>query len=195
MSNGKSSGEDVSVGRILLRSFPGVGSLDPVAYASELGDSVQALVYSRLFWPRVLQVEGAVFVGLWGDDEQYIRDRLRTPVSRKNWAPMSWVDVVNSFNRFEVAHIFRQERGSAEIAGEANRALGRILVQTWSARLKEAYPQRRFHVRFVEADETMDSRIEVTQENPSLVTPQGWSDEWRAIVPGSRETGSGSGGG
>ncbi|UCM87964.1 hypothetical protein [Streptomyces marincola] len=182
------------MGRILLRAFPGVGFLDPVAYASELGDSVQALVYSRLFWPKILQVEGAVFLGLWGADEQYIRERLRTPVSGRGWAPMSWTGAVDSFNRFEVAHIFRQERGPAELVGAANRELGLILVQTWSARLAVACPERRFHVRFMEADETMDSRIEVTQESPSLVAPQGWSDELRAIVTGARETDPGGGG-
>jgi hypothetical protein len=185
MNNGKSMHEDAVVGRILQYSYPGVGSADPVSYVSELGDSVQALVYSRLFWPKLVEVEGAVFVALWGDDEEYIAERLRTPASSTSMAPMSWAKVVDSFNLFEVAHIFRQNRGSTEVVESANRELGLILVQAWSARLEVSYPQRRFSVRFVEADETMDSRVEVSQEHPLLVAPQGWSDKRRAILPGA----------
>lgn len=189
MNSEKLMDADSAVSRILQYSYPGVGSADPVSYVSELGDSVQALVYSRLFWPKLVEFEGAVFVALWGDDEEYVAERLRTPASSANWTPMSWPKVVDSFNVFEVAHIFRQNRGPVEIVESANRELALILVQAWSARLKASYSQRRFSVRFIVADETMGSRIEVSQEYPSLVTPQGWSDERRAILPDTRARG------
>ncbi|GHF14826.1 hypothetical protein E5082_01905 [Streptomyces griseoluteus] len=176
-------GDDAVAGRILQQLYPEVGSSDPVAYVSELGDSVQALVYSRLFWPKLVEIEGAVFVALWGDDEEYISARLRTPAASSNWAPMSWPQAVDSFNKFEVAHIFRQNRGSEEVVEDANRELASILVQVWKARLATSYPERKFSVRFVDGDETMDSRVEVTQDHPPLATPKGWSDELRAIVP------------
>lgn len=186
MKNEMSIDEGAAVGRIVQYSYPDVGSTDPVSYVSELGDSVEALVYSRLFWPKLVLIEGAVFVALWGDDEECIAERLRTPASSMSWVPMAWTKIVDSFNIFEVAHIFRQIRGTWEIVENANRELASILVQTWSARLEVSYPQRKFSVRFVEADETMDSRVEVSQEYPSLVTPQGWSDEQRAILPAAR---------
>ncbi|WP_107059306.1 hypothetical protein [Streptomyces sp. NRRL F-5126] len=177
--------EKAKVGEILQRAYPDVGSADPVSYVSELGDSVQALVYSRLFWPKLVEIEGAVFVALWGDDREYIDDRLRTPAASNSWAPMAWEEVVDSFNTFEVAHIFRQNRGSADLVESADRELALVLVSAWGARLGIAYPQRRFEVRYVEADEKMDSRVEVSQVHPSLVPPQGWSEERRAILPGT----------
>ncbi|MFK4109425.1 hypothetical protein [Streptomyces sp. NPDC002176] len=178
--------EDAAVGRILQQSYPEVDSCDPVAYVSELGDSVQALVYSRLFWPKLVEIEGAVFVALWGDDEEYISARIRTPAASPNWGAMSWPQVVDSFNKFEVAHIFRQHRGSEDMVESANRELASTLVQAWHARLATSYPGRKFSVRFADGDESMGSRIEVAQDHPPLVTPEGWSDESRAILPESR---------
>lgn len=183
MNDEKSIRDSAAVGQILQYSYPEVNSLDPVSYVSEVGDSVQALIYSRLFWPELLEIEGAVFVALWGGDYDYINDRIRIPAPSSEWAPLSWTTAVDSFNIFEVAHIFRQNRGTAEIVDRANRELGMILVQSWSARLSVSYPHRGFSVRFVEADEELDSRVEVSQEHPSLVTPRGWSDERRAILP------------
>jgi hypothetical protein len=173
---------DGEIARILAEAYPSVDSADPVSYVSELGDSVQALVYARLFWPKLVEFEGAVFIALWGDDESYISERLRTPAPDPSWGPLSWESVVDSFNKFEVAHIFRQYRGPAEVSDQANYELGQVLVQTWSARLAGAYPERKFTVRFSAADEVMDSRIEVRQAHPQLNPPAGWSDRHRAIL-------------
>ncbi|BCJ58161.1 hypothetical protein [Micromonospora endophytica] len=168
--------------RILQSAYPEVGSVDPVEYISELGDSVQALVYSMLFWPKLVEIEGAVFVALWGDDAQYISRRLRVPVSSSKWAPLSWSKFVDSFNIFEIAQIFRQNRGPAELVEDANRELALVLVRSWSARLSASFPERRFSVRLVASDEMMESRIEVVQEYPPLVPPSGWSSERRIII-------------
>ncbi|MER8071920.1 hypothetical protein ABTZ59_26835 [Streptomyces sp. NPDC094034] len=174
--------DNVSLGSILHCSFPEVDSLDPVSYVSEVGDAVQALVYSRLFWPKLVEFNGAVFVALWGDDEAYIFQRLHNSSVGRDWAPMSWTSVVNSFNVFEVQYIFRQARGACELIDQANLELGSILIETWRARLATEYPERNFRVELVAADETMGSRIEVAQEYPPLASPEGWSDEQRAII-------------
>ncbi|MBP0458662.1 hypothetical protein [Streptomyces montanisoli] len=185
MSRDKKMCEKATVGEILQRAYPDVGSADPISYVSELGDSVQALVYSRLFWPKLVELEGAVFVALWGDDREYIDGRLRAPAPSGSSAPMAWQKIVDSFNTFEVAHMFRQNRGPADLVESANRELALVLVQAWGARLGIAYPQRRFEVCYAEADEEMDSRVMVSQVHPSLVPPQGWSEEQRAILPGA----------
>jgi hypothetical protein len=173
---------DICVGRILHASFPEVDSLDPVSYVSELGDPVQALLYSRLFWPKLVEFRGAVFVALWGDDYEYIDHRMHSPAAGKDWPPMSWADAVDSFNAFEVQHIFRQVRGPVEFYEEAHLQLGLILVQAWRARLAQEYPERQFSVEFINGDEVMDSRMAVSQTYPSLIPPEGWSDEQRRIV-------------
>ncbi|WP_433118559.1 hypothetical protein [Micromonospora sp. CA-246542] len=174
---------DDAVGRILRRAYPHVESTDSVSYISELGDSVQALVYSRLFWPTLVEIGGAVFVALWGDDAQYIAGRLRRPGPNPKREPISWSRFVDSFNVFEVAHIFRQNRGPVDLVKDANRELASILVHAWHARLRASYPERKFSVRFVEADEMMDSRIEVSQEAPPLSPPAGWSSDRRGVFP------------
>lgn len=185
---------DVSVGRILHVSFPEVNSLDPVSYISELGDAVQALVYSRLYWPKLVEFRGAVFVALWGEDDDYISSRLQIPVVGMDWPPMSWKEAVDSFNLFEIHQIFRQVRGPDRFNDEAHMELGLILTQTWQARLLAAYPERRFRVTFVGADDAMGSRMEVTQEYPSLTIPEGWSAEQRVIIadPEGRQPDGGS---
>lgn len=167
---------------ILGEAFPEVDSTDPVEYVSELGDAVQAVLYSFLFWPKLVEFHGAVFVALWGDDEEYISQRLTSPVSGQSYPPLGWTKVVESFNRFEVHQIFRQIRGSWEKSEETHRQLALVLVETWRARLGAAYPERSFRVWFQEGDEDMGSRIEIAQEHPALQAPRGWSDEQRAIV-------------
>jgi hypothetical protein len=172
---------DLEIARILSAAYPPVGSTDPVSYVSEIGDSVSALAYSRLFWPNILEIEGAVFIALWGGWEKYVSERIRTPDPKRR-SLMSWSEAVNSFNIFEIAHIFRQRNISWALSAEADYALAPFLVQTWSARLAMAYPKRTFKVRFSLADGVMDSRIEVSQENPRLMVPAGWSNSRHAIV-------------
>ena len=189
MNDKTSTHRKVAGGRILRDVYPEVDSADPVDYVAELGDSVQALMYSWLFWPDLVEFEGAVFVAIWGNDEQFISERIRNPSGGWRRSPISWKETVDSFNIFEVDHMFRQYRGSVEVAAEANSELGHVLVQAWNARLKMAYTTRSFRVRFVEADELMDSRIEVSQDYPSLVTPRGWNAEQRSILPRVRLSG------
>ncbi|GAB3953993.1 hypothetical protein [Streptomyces sparsus] len=179
---------DASVGRILHASFPEVDSLDPVSYISEIGDAVLALLYSRLYWPKLVEFHGAVFVALWGEDGEYISSRLQGPAVSQDWSSMSWERAVDSFNSFEIHQIFRQIRGPDQFSEAAHAELGSVLTQTWQARLGAAYPERRFRVQFVGADEVVGSRIEVRQEYPMLRTPDEWSAESRTIEVPSQST-------
>ncbi|WP_332757235.1 hypothetical protein [Streptomyces sp. MT206] len=171
---------------VLHAAFPHVESDDPVGFFAEEGDVMEALQYAYLYWPNLFELHGAVFLGLQGDDERETADRLSTPVAdgQPGWAPMSWTEMVDSYNVFEVEQLFRRWRGPAEVSEDAHRVLGEFLVQMWSARLAAAYPSREFDVRLIEADEDMDLRVQVTQRRPYLVEPAGWDGCRRGVIGG-----------
>ncbi|MFD7019139.1 hypothetical protein [Streptomyces sp. NPDC059928] len=171
--------------KYLREMFPHVESEDPVSYVSEAGDAINALLYSLLYWPRLVEVHGAVFVALSGNDEVEIRERLSAPAGSAipNWLSLSWPEVVDSYNIFEIGHLFQSVAAAAEDSDSLHHVLGGILVKSWSARLAEGYPERRFSVRLVEPDESMmELRIEVAQVSPALATPGGWNGQLRKVV-------------
>jgi hypothetical protein len=175
------------VQRILRESFPQVDSDDPVSYFGEAGNAVDAVMYGWLYWPDLVELHGAVFLALDGDDEADIAERLATPVANghPDWPELSWVEAVDSFNIFEVEHLFGQWRGSVELYGDVHRELGRFLVHAWTARLVTAYQERRFTVILIDADDLMGLRIEVSQRSPALVGPEGWDARRRGIITDS----------
>ena len=191
-STGWSQGERVQLSpqvfiqQILREAYPEVTSDDPVSYFSETGDAAEALKYSWLYWPNTVLIQGAVFLTLNGDDNKEIVDRLAIPTAEghPDWPAMPWARMVDSYNVFEIQHLFRRSRGPSEFSEEGHRELGRILVQTWQARLVAVYPERRFAVRMIEADDAMDLRIAVSQESPRLASPEGWDENRRGIIGG-----------
>ncbi|MGO1056608.1 hypothetical protein [Crossiella sp. CA198] len=177
---------DAKAGQILRAAFPEVDSDDPSSYFWQQGDLFQALSFAWLFWPRLVELHGAIFVVLGGADETEISSRLTTPLAnaRSDWPPMAWPDAVDSYNWFEIDQLFRGWRGPGEVVSDAQECLAIVLVQTWLARLVGAYPERSFSVTLVQADEEAGLRIEVRQEAPQLETPKGW-DGRRRFVAGS----------
>jgi len=175
------------VQRILREWFPQVDSDDPVSYFGAAGNAVDALMYGRLYWPELVELHGAVFLALDGNDEADIAERLATPVAdgHPDWPELSWVEAVDSFNIFEIEHLFGQWRGSVELYRDVHRELGCLLARAWEGRLVTAYPLRRFTVILIEPDDSMGLRIEVSQQSPALTTPEGWDARRRGIIADS----------
>ncbi|WP_245560306.1 hypothetical protein [Actinopolyspora halophila] len=175
--------EQVAV-EALSAAYPDVGSSDPVSYFGAEGNHFQGLLYAWLYWPRLVEVHGAVFVAVHGHDEAYIRGLLSTPVAdgQPDWAPLSWKEVVDNFNWFEVAHLFRHCPSPVEFQDSSTEQLSEILVETWSARLRTACPDREFSVSVMD-NETEDLGVEVTQVSPELEVPRGWDPQRRFIDP------------
>jgi hypothetical protein len=174
---------DERAGVILRAAFPDVGSDDPVAYFRDQGNVFQALSFAWLFWPKLVELHGAVFLALNGDDEAEISARLRSPLAdaHANWPSMSWADAVDSYNWFEVDQLFLRWRGPRELVIDAEEELARKLVQTWRARLASGYPERNFSVTLALADESAGLRIAVRQVSPRLEAPRGWDGRRRFI--------------
>jgi hypothetical protein len=165
-----------AIQRVFNEWYPDVEANDPVAYVGEVGYAVDALLYGYLFWPQLAEIEGAVFLALHGGDEAEISQRLSslTADEQVRRSAMSWVQVVNSFNIFEVEYLFRNWRGASDRYEDVHRELGSMLLEPWRARLASAYPQRRFSVRLLDPDDSMGWRVTVSQESPMLVAPQPW---------------------
>lgn len=174
------------VRRILRGSFPQVDSDEPSGYYGAVGGAVDALMYGWLYWPDVVEFHGAVFVVLDGEGEVEIAERLTTSVVDKHpdWPELSWVEAVDSFNVFEIEHLFGSWRGPVEIYADVHQELAKVLARAWAARLLEAYPDRRFEVRILGPDDAMGLRVEIAQQWPALTTPRGWDAQRRVIVSG-----------
>jgi hypothetical protein len=174
----------MEMGELLKAAFPELESSDPVAAFGQLGDIFQALAYAWLYWPKMLEIHGAVFLAFDGDDEAQIKRRLTTPYGDEHpdWPAMPWTDAVDSYNRFEIEHLFRVWRGPAELVGEAARVLGVVLMQTWRHRLADAFPGREFSVLLESADDG-GLWIQVRQLRPDLTSPCGWDAKRRFVSP------------
>ncbi|GLW93966.1 hypothetical protein [Actinokineospora globicatena] len=137
----------------------------------EEGDAVTALKYSYLFWPCLVEVDGAVFVRLDGNSDSGLAELVK---ERAVGYRGGWADCVDSYNRFEVEQLFRAWHGQREWDGELHWELGEVLVRTWRARLAEGYPDRRFEVLLLEPEDGFGTRIDVRQVTPAVVTPDWW---------------------
>src|SRR5262245_60769069 len=131
----------VAARRLLRAFFPDVAAEDPIEYFGEVGSAADALVYSWLFWPKLVEMHGAVFLALNGRDETYIAERLEQSMASTRAEPdeSSWTAVVYSFNFFELEYLFGVRRTPWELEEELVQQLGGALVETWSARLAAAY--------------------------------------------------------
>lgn len=168
---------------IVAKAFPEISLRDSPSYYSQIGDAAHALAYGWLYWPNLVELHGAVFLGLYGNDEAEILKRLTKPSpASAGRAGMSWTSAVDSFNLFEILYLFQQELTPVSATSDVLMELGAFLAEAWHARLLVAYPDRVFAVQLLEVDEHMVSRIEVSQVSPVLAEPDGWDPVRRVIV-------------
>ncbi len=109
-------------------------------FASAFGSPLEALVYSKLFWPDFLQFEGMIFLAavLESDED---RSRVRAALSRGS----SRCEVEQSFNRFEIpSDFFASHR--VPTTDEENLCLAERMAETWRARLLQLFPDKQFTV-------------------------------------------------
>lgn len=133
------------------------------------GDVLHALLYSQLFWPSFIEESSAIFLGVNGNTHARVTERMSDDGRMKSWS-----EFVDSFNVIEIEHLFRNAPFYGKDFYAACRSLGQILIEIWGARLREKFPDRRFLLRLVDSDRSMDLRIEVTQAWPDLIPPDGW---------------------
>ena len=119
-------------------------TLADFAYAA--GSPVDALLYSRLFWPELAEVDGAILLRDGVEDED---DLARVRASVRERGP---VETERRFNLRELSDLFGN--GLAEIDDDHAEVLLARLAEMWRGRLHERFPERRFTVEVLTADET-----------------------------------------
>jgi hypothetical protein len=139
----------------LLRAALGDGGgsipFDRSDYLHAFGNVRDALLYSALFTPELVDVEGFVFLkelgvlpqGEWPEVTAGIRAARETSLETLK-------RYIGSFNWVEVPYLFADGRGSDQ-DGEV---LAQVVAQAWRARLQDQFPDRRFIVRILSPAET-----------------------------------------
>jgi hypothetical protein len=105
----------------------------------------RALLYSRIFWPSFVEIEGMVFLEGTFEDESDMR-RLREAIERYSGDPES---VEESFNFHELDLLFGGLQGTS---AEDDDLLAERLTAMWKARLRDLFSNRQFLVEVVRPD-------------------------------------------
>ena len=126
----------------LLASYP---NLDTTGFniwdlIHAKGSALDALMYSKLFWPDFVEIEGMVLLKdhLAGE---YGRKRV-SEVNKQNKGDLTRTE--KSFNYIEVFYISGSRGGESTV--EQDLWLAELLCEMWAARLKLLYPDRSFAV-------------------------------------------------
>ncbi len=104
----------------------------------------RALLYSRIFWPNFVEIEGMVFLEGTFEDEADMQ-RLREAIERYSG---DHDKVEESFNFQELDLLFGLQ-GTSE---EDDEWLAERLTAMWKARLHDLFPNRQFLVEVVRPD-------------------------------------------
>ncbi|WP_327354205.1 hypothetical protein [Streptomyces sp. NBC_01304] len=149
----------------------------PQELLAELGNIPDAVAYAQLFWPDVIALHGSAIIDIHGYGVSEVESRLERTVQRHGPGRSvgEWRDWVDSFNYFEVAHLFRNFVDFGEREHEAHLAFARLLVPPWQARLDAmtsvtTHPQ----VRVTEEIEGAGICVAVSQQIGSENCPLGW---------------------
>lgn len=118
-------------------------------YVYAAGSPLQALMYSKLFWPEFIEIEDMVFLKDRIEDEDDRSAVLKVLEQHEG----NRSETERDFNLFEIPQdMFGKKMG--ETTEEEDRYLAEILVEMWRCRLRTLFPNRSFKVMLLTADET-----------------------------------------
>jgi hypothetical protein len=110
-------------------------------FASAFGSPLDALVYSKLFWPDFIEYEGMIFLASILESED---DRSRVLKALSSGQGKS--EVEQSFNNFDIpSSLFASHRVQTTLSEDTT--LAERLSEMWRARLFQLFPNRVFDVR------------------------------------------------
>lgn len=112
------------------------------------GSPLDALFYSRLFWPEFVEINGMVFLKETIEDDDD-RGRLDEALERYDGDKTK---TEQSFNLTEIPSLFG--KNLAETSDEEDLVLAERLAEMWQHRLQIIYPNRKFTVQLLSAEET-----------------------------------------
>ena len=140
------------------------GDFDVADFIWRHGTVIEAIMYSRLFWPDFTESLGCVV----------LKDRIDTEEAKARWSKaisenMDLSEVEESFNLVELpSDVFSRREDTTD---EQVEHLARCLVDMWRGKLQLEYPNRAFVVRVLSPDETGgDVGITFCQKREELLT-------------------------
>ncbi|MEU4652770.1 hypothetical protein AB0G32_02270 [Streptomyces sp. NPDC023723] len=119
------------------------GDVDYLDYVKSRGDMGMVVAFSRIFWPRFVEVEGCV---LW--------DRVYEESNFAAWRESLSGDMPKieaTLNQLRVWQIV--DPGDGEEEWRAQRYFAECVAKTWSAALSAEFPHRHFEVRVIDTED------------------------------------------
>ncbi|WP_145754880.1 hypothetical protein [Nitrospirillum amazonense] len=139
------SDRDAIIGKLYPSTDPNVKSVGDIFYRE--ANAKGAFLYSALFMPTILEVEGSIIIDLFSGE---IQERF---LKKKSEWKGSIQELEASFNFFELPYLFgiehRMETSDAEDA-----CLCEIIANVWRSLLRETYPERRIIVECLSPEES-----------------------------------------
>lgn len=135
-----------AIGKALreVHASAGVQPADDVeAIMYRCGSVEEALLYTALFVPEFIEVDGSVLLCLQLDSAEQFRT-----AKQKNDVPLA--ELEESFNWVEIPFLFVDEKSS----DEHDRLLAEVVAEAWRGRLKHLFPERRFIVELMLPEKT-----------------------------------------
>ncbi|THJ24624.1 MAG: hypothetical protein CAF45_005485 [Nitrospira sp. CG24E] len=105
-------------------------------------------IYSQLFWPEFVEIDGMVFLQDTIEDSED-RKRLNEALLRYRGDKTK---AEQAFNLVEIPSLFG--KSSLETTDQEDVFLADRLIEMWRCRLKIVFPNREFLIRMVSAKET-----------------------------------------
>ena len=125
-------------------------NFDMLDFVAAFGSPLQALMYSRLFWPEFVELEGMVFLK---ESMEYEDDRRRLAEALEHYGG-DLTRTEQSFNLLEVpSMLFTSYEARQQTTEEEDLWLAQRLAQMWHACLSHRYPGREFVVEVLEEAE------------------------------------------
>jgi hypothetical protein len=116
-----------------------------------LGKMHDALIYSALFAPQFIEVEGFVMLGEFGvlprGGLEEVQRQIRNARAKSSGDVARFVD---SCNWVEVPYLMSDNRSS----DAEDSVLAHAIADAWQARLNGLFPSRTFHVQVLAKEET-----------------------------------------
>ena len=111
------------------------------------GSPLDALFYSRLFWPKFIEINGMVFLKETVEDDD--KGRLYETLQYYNGDK---TETEKSYNLIEVPSLFGKNLD--ETSDDEDFILANRLAEMWYQRLQTVFPDRNFTVKILSAEET-----------------------------------------
>lgn len=145
---------DIDITSLLHRSFESerdTSGWDREDFLRGLGRMRDALIYSILFAPSFVEVEGLVFLAEMGAQPSEGRTTFAARVREaREQGAKELAHLLKGYNWVEIPYLFSDNSGTDEDV----RILALAIADAWRARLRGLYPVRNFDVRVLPPSET-----------------------------------------